>query len=193
MVETRKGRPRSESTRQAILRAAADLVSEVGYADLTITGIATRAGSGKQTIYRWWTAKSGIVADAVVAGYLRVPVVPLRATKSLADDLTSWLAATVDVMNDPAAAPLVRALAAAASDDGQRATALWAHLTGPLHEALSERLTRGQAEGQLSDSADPASITDALIGTVLFRLLARQPTPAPLGGIVSALLGSNAP
>lgn len=41
----------------AILVAAFELVGEVGYAGLTIEGIANRAGCGKQTIYRWWPSR----------------------------------------------------------------------------------------------------------------------------------------
>ncbi|WP_279581883.1 TetR/AcrR family transcriptional regulator [Fodinicola feengrottensis] len=41
------GRPRSEAVRQAILAAAADELTEKGYAALTVEGIAARAGAGK--------------------------------------------------------------------------------------------------------------------------------------------------
>lgn len=185
------GRPRSEATRHAILQATADLVTEVGYAGVTFHSIAARAGAGKQTIYRWWSSKSGVIADAVIAGYLRIPSVEIADTKSLAADLRAWLATTIDVMNDPAVTPMVRALAAAASDDGDQASALWAHLTGPLHEALILRIQRGQRAGQLSPDVDPRSVADALLGTALFRLLARQPSPARLDGIVDVLLGPD--
>ena len=46
-------RVRSDSARQAILTAALQLVQERGYAELTVEGIAARARTGKQTIYRW--------------------------------------------------------------------------------------------------------------------------------------------
>lgn len=187
------GRPRSESTRHAILRATAELVGEVGYAGVTFQAIAARAGAGKQTIYRWWTTKAGVIADAVVSGYLRIPSGEIIETDSLEADLTSWLVTTVDIMNDPATAPTVRALAAAASDDGEQAAALWAHLTGPLYDALVVRLRRGQDAGQLPRTVDPRSVADALMGTVLFQLLARRPAPADPSGIVRVLLGGAAP
>ena len=39
---------------------------ERGFADLTIEGIAARAGVAKQTIYRWWDSKSDILFDALI-------------------------------------------------------------------------------------------------------------------------------
>jgi len=42
---------RSETARRAILNAADDLLTERGFAGVTVEGIATRAGVRKQTIY----------------------------------------------------------------------------------------------------------------------------------------------
>src|SRR5882757_8904543 len=83
---------RSQATRQAILDAALDLVGERGYAQLSIEGIAARAGAGKQTIYRWWPSRADVVLDAlldVAASRIAVP-----DEGSLHADLNAFLAAT---------------------------------------------------------------------------------------------------
>src|SRR5580698_2035927 len=54
---------RSEEARQAVLEAADDLLAEIGFAAVTIEGIAARAGVGKQTIYRWWSSKTDVLMD----------------------------------------------------------------------------------------------------------------------------------
>jgi AcrR family transcriptional regulator len=64
-VPPRPGRKRSEESRLAILAAAFELIAEVGYAGLTIEGIAARSGTGKQTIYRWWPSKADVLMDAI--------------------------------------------------------------------------------------------------------------------------------
>jgi AcrR family transcriptional regulator len=60
------GRPRSESARHAVLRAVDDLLVEVGYAGVTMKGIAERAGVGRQTVYRWWSTTAEILLEACV-------------------------------------------------------------------------------------------------------------------------------
>lgn len=58
------GRPRSESSRSAILDATRRLVSHTSIRDLSIEGIAKKAGVGKTTIYRWWPNKVAVVIEA---------------------------------------------------------------------------------------------------------------------------------
>lgn len=58
---------RSEEARLSVLEAADDLLVEKGFAQLTIEGIAQRAGVAKQTIYRWWSSKTEILLDALLA------------------------------------------------------------------------------------------------------------------------------
>ncbi|MGY4857356.1 TetR/AcrR family transcriptional regulator [Cryobacterium sp. AP23] len=191
MAEVRAGRPRSESTRLAILQATADLTAEVGYSNVTIEAIAARAGAGKQTIYRWWSSKALILADAAIAGFLDLAAPPVRDTGQLDADLKAWVLSTADSLANPAAREVVRALASAASDDSQEAGRLYEHSTGPQYEALLARLRAGQAAEQLSAAVDPVAIADALMGTVLFRLLAGLPISSSLTGIVDALLASS--
>src|SRR5580658_3505664 len=61
------GRPRSEVARRAVLHAVDDLLVDVGYAAMTMKGIAERAGVGRQTVYRWWSNKAEILLEACVA------------------------------------------------------------------------------------------------------------------------------
>lgn len=60
MIESEK----SSRRKQCILDAVIAALEEHEYADLTIEDIATRAGVGKSTIYRWWKHKSDLVFDA---------------------------------------------------------------------------------------------------------------------------------
>src|SRR5579862_8854730 len=93
------GRKRSEQSRLAILTAAYDLVGEIGYARLTVEGIAARAGTGKQTIYRWWPSKADVVLDALATkADLNIPI---PDEGSYAADLRAFLLASFALGNQP--------------------------------------------------------------------------------------------
>lgn len=193
MTGTRTGRPRSEATRLAILEAAAALTTELGYDHVTIDAIASRAGAGKQTIYRWWSAKSMVVADAVIEGFLRLPALDLPDTGDLRADLKTWTTASAAAMGDPRFLQVVRALVTAATGPEQDASRLYEHIMRPTYEPLVARLRQGQDAGQLSTAVSAESVADALLGTLLFRALARLPMPETMAGIIDALLAPAAP
>src|SRR5207245_9051815 len=72
----KRGRPRSGRTEKAILKAASDLVTSTGLADMTIEGVAERAGVGKASIYRRWPSKGALAFDAVVDTILSTQPTP---------------------------------------------------------------------------------------------------------------------
>src|SRR6188768_2552984 len=63
-MKAQSGRPRNPRIDEAVLKAAAELVVEVGYADLTIAAIAERAGTSKPAIYRRWPSKAHLLHEA---------------------------------------------------------------------------------------------------------------------------------
>src|SRR5260221_6509104 len=60
----RRGRPRSQESRHAVLAAAFDLLTEAGLAPFTIEGVAARSGVARTTIYRWWPTKGSLIAES---------------------------------------------------------------------------------------------------------------------------------
>lgn len=75
---------------------------------MTIEAIAARAGAGRQTVYRWWSSRSAVVADAIVEGYLGLAVIVIPDDGTLKADLKSWLVSTSEALTDPLALPVVR-------------------------------------------------------------------------------------
>lgn len=63
-METVKGRPRSDTAHQAILKAALEEVLEKGFRGMSMDSAAARAGVGKMTIYRRWPNKGAMLMDA---------------------------------------------------------------------------------------------------------------------------------
>ena len=59
------GRRRDEDRTEAILKAAADLLLEVGFDRIRTQDVAERAGAGKGAIYRRWATKEALLAEAI--------------------------------------------------------------------------------------------------------------------------------
>ena len=117
----RPGRKRSEESRQAILAAALGLTADVGYAGLTVDGIAARSGTGKQTIYRWWPSKDDVLLEALADRAALDVLVPDQG--SYQADLHAFLMASFALSRQPQVPDILRALMARAQIDeefGQR-------------------------------------------------------------------------
>ena len=165
------GRPRSEQSRTAILSAARDLLVELGYERLTIESIAGQAHVSKQTIYRWWSSKSAVVADAVLDGVAPSEGLLIQQTDDLDGDLNAWWAEVLQAFGDPHQVSMVRALAAAAADNQAESELLYVRVTQPLADALVARLQRGQTANQVRADLYLSAVTDALFGALLFWVL----------------------
>ncbi|KAA9377722.1 TetR/AcrR family transcriptional regulator [Microbispora cellulosiformans] len=167
---------RSQRSRQAILTAARELVSEVGYAKLTIEAIAARAGVGKQTIYRWWPSKGAVILDAFLALSESGPEqdITLPDTGDLEADLKAVMRATVAEFADPAFEKPIRALNTEITNDPTLAALYLEKLAGPVDEAKKARLRSAQRAGQLAADADLDLALELLYAPLYQRWLLRS-------------------
>ena len=58
------GRPRSETSRKAILSAAYRMLKDKGLTAISTPALAAEAGVSTATLYRWWPTKEAIALDA---------------------------------------------------------------------------------------------------------------------------------
>jgi AcrR family transcriptional regulator len=178
MPDTRKPdrTRRSERSRQAILAATRELVSEVGYGKLSIEAIAARAGVGKQTIYRWWPSKGAVIFDSFLelsrdAGGEGMA---LPDTGDLEADLKLVMRATAAEFADPGFERPVRALNAEIVNDPELAAQYREKLAGPVDEAKKARLRSAQRAGQLAADADLDLVLEVLYAPLFQRWLHRS-------------------
>ncbi|MFE7612521.1 TetR/AcrR family transcriptional regulator [Streptomyces celluloflavus] len=163
---------RSERSRRAIFDAALALVGEVGYDKLTIEGIASRAGVGKQTIYRWWPSKAAVLLDAFTADADTYRGA-LPDTGDVAADLKSVLRATVDEFNDPAFQAPYRALAVAGAGDEELSRTFVARLLEPGIDVYTDRLRVAREAGELAAGTDVRLGAEMLLSPFSQRWLMR--------------------
>jgi AcrR family transcriptional regulator len=167
MVGSRRpGRPRSETTRRAILAAALDELREHGYAALTIEGIAARAGAGKQTIYRWWPSKADVVLDALLD--LAATEIPIPDEGSLSDDLAAFLSAT---FRQRGLRPILVGLMAHALLDPGFAAGFRDRFLFSRRATLRGILDRAVARDEIAADVDLELVVDIVYGVLWYRLM----------------------
>jgi AcrR family transcriptional regulator len=167
-VETR-GRRRSTRSHEAIVAATQELLVERSYRELTIEGIAARAGVGKQTIYRWWPSKAALVLEAYLAGSDAVP--PPGSTESVRDDVRALLEWLLAVLAQPTGGHVVAGLVGDIQHDADLAEGFHRDVVPARREGMVAALERGRARGEIRDDADLELAVDELHGAVFYRLL----------------------
>lgn len=168
---------RSEAARVAVLEAADDLLVERGFAGVTIEGIAARAGVAKQTIYRWWTSKTAILFDALLADAAEHFTPPDHG--DLGSDLRDHLRQIATFLTATDAGVVCRALAGQAQHDPAVATRFQSDFVGPQRERDREPFLRAQRRGELSQVEDIDLAVDQLVGPIYYRALVTRQTVPP--------------
>jgi AcrR family transcriptional regulator len=169
MAVTSRGRRRSERSHEAILAATQELLVERSYRELTIEGIAARAGVGKQTIYRWWPSKAALVLEAYLTGAEAVAPPPQHATAQ--EDVSALLGWLIAVLAEPTGGHVIAGLVGDLQHDPDLAEGFHHDVVPARREAMLAALERGRERGEISADADLELAVDALHGAVFYRLL----------------------
>ncbi|MFB7242081.1 TetR family transcriptional regulator [Streptomyces populi] len=176
-----RGRPRSESARAAVLHAVDDLLVEVGYAALTMKGIAERAGVGRQTVYRWWSSKAEVLYEASVLDARHELSVP--RSDDPRKDVEAYLDALVAFLAHSHAGAAYRALMGEAQHDPDVAALLASR--DILGESAADVVDAARADCGTALSSEQA--TAFLIGPAFFHVLSGRDA----GGIDTAALAER--
>ena len=164
----RPGRPRRPTTDEAITRAALDLLAERGFQAATIEAIALRAGVGRNTIYRRWSSKEELIADA-----LRELTTDFDAwgADNLYTLLLNWLRDFARTFSDPLHGRLLAGVLGELHQNPMFADVYADRVVRPRREALLARLTEARGRGELRPDVDVELVADLLGGALLLRLL----------------------
>ncbi len=161
------GRPRDPRIDAAILAATADLLVDIGYANLSMAAIAERAGTTKTALYRRWSSKADLIHEAA---FPSAPTALEAPYGDIADDVRAMIGAARDVFTSP----LVRAalpglIADMASDPDLNARVM--RRFGDVFDAVRSRVTEGIARGEVHAGVDPDRLVEVIGGATLLRLL----------------------
>lgn len=165
----RGGRPKDPELDGKVLDAAAGLLEELGYLELTIEKVAARAGVTRKTVYNRWANKSALVGELLIrnAGVEHIP--DLGDTRAEMRELFAQIVRDVG------------------ESRGRLLSSLWATIGDPavLHRFRTEVLgprrqfaraavQRGVARGDLPADIDVDLLIDMWSGTVMFRTEVRS-------------------
>ena len=171
----RAGRPRSPAADAAIRNATLDLLRSEGYANLTMAGVAAKAGVSTATLYRRWHAKLDLVVDILQA---LAEDWPVPDTGSLECDLRAVLDTMISGMASTGA--IMRGLVGEFARNGELAEALRRNLILPRRAAMIEVLARAKRRGEVRPGVNDDLVFDMLAGSLYYRstVLGRAATKA---------------
>jgi AcrR family transcriptional regulator len=167
--QARLGRPRSQQSRAAVLRATSELMREVGLRAMTTEDIAARSGASKATIYKWWPNKYAVAVEAFLSQMAVESADP--DTGSAREDFRLALRGLIHFYtgeNGRAYAQLV----GEAQFDPKIGAELREHLVGSRRELVRAIWDRGVARGELRADVDPEVAIDLIFGPAMYRLVA---------------------
>jgi AcrR family transcriptional regulator len=168
----RVGRPRSKQSQEAILAATLAVLAEGGYTALSIEQVATRAGVGKTTIYRWWASKEELVIDAVKTLQAEAPIID---TGSFDTDVLAITQQGLRLWNTHRR--LFLRLIGEASEQTELFDVFYARLVEPREQMFAAMVSRAQERGELRQDIDARIMFRIITGALWSYFLFSGSTP----------------
>ncbi|MFF5705368.1 TetR/AcrR family transcriptional regulator [Streptomyces sp. NPDC012794] len=166
-----------EDVTKAIRAAVLDELAAVGFARMSIEGIARRAGVGKTAVYRRWKSKLHLVLDLI--GAVAADGIPVPATGSLYGDVRALLEVMSHVLRHPVASAVIPDLLVEAARNPEIADAVRGALLEGQRRLAEGIVSEAVARGELPGSASPERALDLAIGPLYWRqVVVRDAVPA---------------
>jgi AcrR family transcriptional regulator len=138
--------------RDAVLKAAMDLVQEDDLRRVSVDRISTRSGVSTATIYKWWPNKTAVIIDAFL--HQMMVDAPVADTGSAAEDFRLTLRGIMRFHSSPIGAIYAQLLGEAHFNPTERER-IQTHLLNPRRAAMRQIWDRGVARGELDPNIDP--------------------------------------
>lgn len=168
--QVRRGRPRSEKARRAILDAADELLLRRGLDAVSMDEVAERAGTSKATIYRWWPSKHVLALDALREAWDEAGG-PIPDTGSLRADLHEVVRPWVKLLISSPYGRAVAELVGEVHRSPDFALAWRTQFIGPRRERGREVFARAVERGEVRAGTDVETTLDLIFGPLYHRLL----------------------
>jgi len=178
-----------EDVTEAIRAAVFEELAAVGYARMSIEGIARRAGVGKTAVYRRWRSKLHLVLDVVSA--LAVQGLPAPDTGALESDLRLLYELTSRALRHPVASQILPDLQAEAARNPEIAEAVQKALRDGQEGVASKIIVAAEQRGEIRVGPDDELALDLISGPLYWRSVVIRSPKLPKG-YLDALARSTA-
>ncbi|UXY27917.1 TetR/AcrR family transcriptional regulator [Streptomyces sp. HUAS TT20] len=179
-----------EDVTEAIRAAVFEELASVGYARMSIEGIARRAGVGKTAVYRRWKSKLHLVLDVVSA--LAVLGLPVPDTGSLEGDLRLLYEVTSRALRHPVASQIIPDLQAEAARNPEIAEAMQKALRDGQEGVASKIIAAAEQRGELRRGVDEELALDLISGPLYWRSVVIRSPKLPKGYLEALTRGTAA-
>ncbi|MFJ8201480.1 TetR/AcrR family transcriptional regulator [Streptomyces sp. NPDC096152] len=167
-AQTATPRRRGAVLERAILDAALEQLSTVGWKGLTMEGVAAGAQTGKAAVYRRWPSKEDLVADALQAGLPRVEGAPDLG--SVREDLLALCRQARDAMYSRPGFALRAVIHECDPSQAERFHGvIFEGVVEPMIQLLREVVVRGIGRGDVRADAANGYVFDAVPAMMMYR------------------------
>ncbi|MFB7933426.1 TetR/AcrR family transcriptional regulator [Streptomyces sp. NPDC056039] len=161
-------RRRGAVLERAILDAALDQLSTVGWNGLTMEGVAAGAQTGKAAVYRRWPSKKDLVADALRAGLPHFDEAPDEG--GVREDLLVLCLRARDAMFSRPGVALRSVIHECDTTQAERFHAvIFDGVVEPTIKMLREVIERGMRRGEVRLDAANGYVFDAIPAMMMYR------------------------
>ncbi len=165
--QPRPGRPRDPEVDRAILHAALRVLTDRGYAGMSIERVAAAAGVGKTAIYRRYATKEELAAGALSS--IRDQWGPPPDTGCARSDIVEMLARAQATFAQGAALAMLGALLVEERRNPGLFELFRERILRPQQRDALKVLRRGVARGEIRADANLQAAVLAMVGSMLAR------------------------
>ncbi|MET9732844.1 TetR/AcrR family transcriptional regulator [Streptomyces sp. NPDC006458] len=172
-----------EDVTEAIRAAVFEELAAVGYARMSIEGIARRAGVGKTAVYRRWRSKLHLVLDIVSA--IAVQGLPAPDTGTLEGDLRVLYEVTSRALRHPVASQIIPDLQAEAARNPEIAELMQKALREGQEGVATKIVAAAERRGEIRLGVDDEIALDLISGPLYWRSVVIRHPKLPKGYLAS--------
>ncbi|MEV2251993.1 TetR/AcrR family transcriptional regulator [Streptomyces sp. NPDC050147] len=167
-AQTASLRRRGPVLERAILEATLEQLSTVGWAGLTMEGVAAGAQTGKAAVYRRWPSKEDLVVDALQAGLPKLDSAP--DCGGVREDLVQLCRQMREAMFSRPGFALRAVLHECDSVTAERFHGvIFDGVIGPSVELIREVVRRGVERGEVRAEATNSFVCDVIPAMMMYR------------------------